>query len=299
MNRVRYSTAGFLAILLAVFAPLLHARQAQPPASKANAAEDALRGKIVQYLRLRFSVSNAATITVGPFRPSLYPDYYLTTVTLTEGKQTASQDFFVSHDGHYLLQGNIYTLGADPAREVEAQISTESAPSLGPASAPVTIVEYADLECSVCAQMQTVLTTDVAPRYGNRVRIVFKEFPLGNIHPWALEAAIAEECAYQTNPAAFLAYRSAIYTHQTAIKPDTARAQLLDIGVRAGLDGTKLAACVDAQSSMPRVRKDFLEGQRLGVGSTPTLFVNGRLVTGLPKAEDLYQIIDTALKQGK
>lgn len=259
------------------------------------ASQQATRAKIAQYLRERFSVAATATITVGPLRPSIYPGYDLATITIEEGKNKRSQDFYVSTDGTYLIQGNIYGLNGDPRVQVEKLIRTEGEPSVGPADAPVTIVEYADLECPTCAEMQQFIEKQLLPKYGNKVRFIFKEYPLFSIHPWAVAAAVANECAYEIDPSKFVAYRSLIFQNQSNIKSQTATQQLEDLGAQAGLDRQKLTACIDAKTSLPHVQNDFLEGEKLGVGSTPTFFINGKMISGAPSPDEFFKSVDEAL----
>src|SRR5271167_3655835 len=141
---------------------------AQAKRAATEGSETETRDKILRYLHERFPLSPTARMTVGPLRPSAFPGFYQTTVTVEDGKQTGTQDFYVSKDGHYLIQGNVYTLGADPRREAERQISIQGKPSVGPANAPVTIVEYADLQCPTCAKMHEFLENQLLPKYGDK-----------------------------------------------------------------------------------------------------------------------------------
>lgn len=266
-------------------------------AGTSSATDQAVRDKVANYLRERFSVAKDATINVTPLRASIYPGFEVTTVTVEDGKNKASQQFYISKDGRYLIQGTIYGLNSDPRQEVEHLIQTQNQPTAGPANAPVTIVEYADLECPMCAEMQQFIEKQLLPKYGDKVRIVFKEFPLFSIHPWAVEAAVANECAYQMDPTKFLAYRSLIFENQKAIQKDTAGQQLLDFGAQAGLDREKLSACINSKASLPRVRQDFAEGEKLNVASTPTFFINGKLVPGPVAPEAFFKLVDEALAE--
>ena len=292
ISKTRIS-AGLIFLLMGTAALL----EAQKSAAANSPPDQATRAKIEHYLRERFSVAPAATITVGPLRSSIYPGFFTTTVTVVNGKQNSSQEFYVTKDGDYLIEGNIFSLTGNPEQQVQQQINTQNQPSTGPANAPVTIVEYADLECPVCAQMHDFLEKQLLPKYGARVRIIFKEYPLYTIHQWAVQAALANECAFQINPADFVPFRSLIFQNQSAIKPETVREQLLDFGSQAGLDQTKLAACYDSKETLPRVRVDFLEGQKLGVSETPTFFVNGKMVMGGVTPADFFKIVDEALAQ--
>ncbi len=271
--------------------------QSQPEAASEATSSEAARAKIESYLRERFSIPPAATVSVGPLSPSIYPGFLKTTVAMDTGKNKSSQDFYVTKDGNYLIAGNVYGLNGNPEQQVERMIGTQNQPSTGPANAPVTIVEYADLECPHCAEMQEFLEKQLLPKYGAKVRIIFKEYPLYTIHPWAVAAAVADECAFQINPADFLPFRSLIFENQSAIKAETVRQQLLDLGAKTGLDRDKLAACYDSQATLPRVRADFVEGGSLGVNETPTFFINGKLAAGAVSPADFFKLVDGALTQ--
>ena len=269
---------------------------AQTKRAASEGPETDTRDKILRYLHERFPLSPTAKMTVGPLRPSAFPGFYQTTVTVDDGKQTGTQDFYVSKDGHYLIQGNVYTLGADPRREAERQISTQGKPSAGPASAPVTIVEFADLQCPTCAKMHQFLESQLLPKYGEKVRVVFKEYPLVQIHDWALTAALANECVYVLKPEAFVPYRTKVFENQTNITATSAQAQLERYAEQAGVDPAKLRACIESKQTMGEIESDFKEAQAVGVTSTPTFFINGKmLVGGTP--EEFYKVIDETLRR--
>lgn len=299
MNKSITKLAAAASIALMFAMGSIAAAQTSRPASKTPSAQDPVRQKISDYLRKRFSVSPNSTITVGPFKPSIFPDFYKIVITVKEGQQTASQHFYVSKDGRYLIQGNLYTLGADPFKEVERQISTQAVQSIGPQDAPVTIVEYADMECPICAQAQEFIEKQLIPKYGNQVRVIFKDFPLVSIHHWALPAAMINQCAFQLDPARSLTFRSLVYQNQGNIKDATAQNQLLDLAQQAGLDRAKVSACFEAKTTVPLVQKEFDEGQTLGVSTTPTLFINGKMVAGIPPPDQFYPIVDRALVRAK
>jgi len=270
---------------------------AQTKRAASEGSETDTRDKILRYLHERFPLSPTAKMTVGPLRPSAFPGFYQTTVTVDDGKQTGTQDFYVSKDGHYLIQGNVYTLGADPRREAERQISTQGKPSAGPASAPVTIVEFADLQCPTCAKMHQFLESQLLPKYGEKVRVVFKEYPLVQIHDWALTAALANECVYVLKPEAFVPYRTKVFENQTNITATSAQAQLERYAEQAGVDPAKLRACIESKQTMGEIESDFKEAQAVGVTSTPTFFINGKMLVGGPAPEEFYKVIDEMLRR--
>ncbi|TAM80086.1 MAG: hypothetical protein EPN47_16470 [Acidobacteria bacterium] len=262
----------------------------------ANAS--ATNRKIVDYVRTTFKVPAEVKLTVGPFHSSDFADFYETTIYGQNGEKKSATPAFMTKDGRYAVIGSVFNLGADPRREVESTVSLRNQPSVGPAEAPVTIVEFADLECPTCAEMQKFIETQLIPKYGDKVRIVFKEFPLVTIHDWALQAAIANECGYQLDPASYFRYRSIIFESQGMINAANVRQLLLDFGQRAGLNQLKLSVCLDSKASLPRVEADMQEGRKLEIMSTPTLFINGTPVVGL-SAERIYALIDKDLSASR
>ena len=250
--------------------------------------------KIVDYVRTKFKVPTDVKLTVGPFHDSKFDDFYETTIYGQKGEKKSATPAFLTKDGRYTVIGSVFNLGTDPRKEVEQTINLRDQPTVGPVNAPVTIVEFADLECPTCAEMQKFIETQLIPKYGNKIRIVFKEFPLVTIHDWALQAAIANECAYQISPADYFRYRTIIFESQGMINAANVRQLLLDFGQRAGLNQLKLSVCMDSKASLPRVEADMQEGHKLGVMSTPTLFINGTPVVGL-SPDRIYGMIDQDL----
>ncbi|HXH51720.1 MAG TPA: thioredoxin domain-containing protein [Terriglobia bacterium] len=270
---------------------------ASPTAQRNIAANaSATNRKIVDFVRTQFKVPAEVKLTVGPFHDSDFADFYESTIYGQQGAGTKkpATPAYMTKDGRYAVIGSVYNLGSDPRREAESTISLRNQPTVGPADAQVTIVEFADLECPTCAEMQKFIETQLIPKYGNKVRVVFKEFPLVTIHDWSLQAAIANECGYEQNPATYVRYRSIIFESQGMINAANVRQLLLDFGQRVGLNQLKLSVCIDSKASLPRVEADMQEGRKLGIMSTPTTFINGTPVVGLVP-DRIYALIDQAL----
>jgi protein-disulfide isomerase len=279
---------------------LLAAVLAAVPALIAQAPNQvAAREKIISYVRERFGIPAAVKITMTDLRESAYPDYLETTVTLDDGKDKRSQPIFISKNMRYLVEGSIFNLGGDSPQDFVRLISLQGQATQGPANAPVTLVEYSDLECPVCAHLHEQLETDVIPKYGSKLRVVFKEFPLVTIHDWALTGAIAAQCIYQMDSSKYVEFRTAVYKNQDRITGERARDMLLHFAAEAGIDSLKLAACIDSQGSLSRVEANTHEGEALGVGQTPTSFINGRTLIGAPPSAEIYKLIDEALRSPK
>ncbi len=255
--------------------------------------------EIVQHVREQFKVPASTTVTATPFTASPYPNLLTSKVTVDDGKQKANQNFYLTKDRRCLVVGSIFDLGVDPRREVLETLTTKDEPSQGAASAPVTIVEFGDLQCPMCARLHDFLEKDLLPKYGNKVRIVYKEFPLASIHDWTLTASVACECAYQISPRTYVPLRSMIYKNQPGINAANVRDLMLSYGEQVGLDRLRFAACIDSKATLPHVEADFKEGRAVGVSSTPTCFVNGKMVVGFTSPDSFYRMVDETLRAAK
>jgi protein-disulfide isomerase len=164
----------------------------------------------------------------------------------------------------------------------------ETDPSLGPESAPVTLVEFSDLQCPFCRSVAPTLER-LREAYGDRIRIVWKDFPLTQIHPQAFQAGEAAHCAGEQGR--FWEYHDRLFANQDRLLPDDLRAHAAGIG----LDAAAFDACLAASTYAGRVQAGVTQGTSLGVSSTPTVYVNGRLISGAQPYELFAAVIDEEL----
>jgi len=151
---------------------------------------------------------------------------------------------------------------------------------LGPANAPITLVEYGDLQCPHCRRAHGVLPR-VLRHMGDRARLVFRHFPLTESHPNALRAAeAAESVAAQAGEKGFWQMHDLLYDHQPEWEEASDDRRILDLARQAGADSDTVAADLDADRYEERVKEDFMSGVRSGVNGTPTFFINGRRFEG-------------------
>ena len=152
--------------------------------------------------------------------------------------------------------------------------------TLGAADAPVTLVEYGDFQCPYCAQAHPIVTA-VRERLGARLRFVFRNFPLTQIHPRALHAAqAAESVAAHAGTSTYWAMHDAIFEHQRDSAAALDDEHLIAYAATAGADPRDVRADLEAGAFEERVRADFMSGVRSGVNGTPTFFVNGERFGG-------------------
>jgi protein-disulfide isomerase len=255
--------------------------------------------EIVQHVREQFKIAESTSLSLGPFHKSGFPRFLVTTLTAEDGPKKQTQDFYVTGDNRVLVLGSILDLGLDLKHEALRTIVTKNQPTQGPAHAPVTIVEYADLECPSCSKLHEFFEKDLLPKYGDKVRVIFKEFPLVQIHDWSLTAAIANQCVYKIKPEAYAPFRTLIFQNQTTTNATNVRDNLLGYADQVGVDRVKLAGCLDSKASLASVDEGAREGKELEIQSTPTCFINGRMLVGFPSPEAYYKAIDAALKEPK
>src|SRR5690349_12886929 len=142
---------------------------------------------------------------------------------------------------------------------------------LGPEHAPVTVVEYGDFECPSCKQATGTVKMMLA-RFDQQVRLAFRHFPLEGVHPHALRAAEAAECA--GGQGRFWEMHDLLFDRQEHLK----RSQLFDYAAELGLDRARFTADMDDEIYLQRVREHQESGMASGVRATPTFYVNGALV---------------------
>jgi protein-disulfide isomerase len=165
----------------------------------------------------------------------------------------------------------------------------------GPDDAPVTIIEFGDLECPFCARAFSEIETVVNTTHKGNVRLIFKHFPL-SIHPWAMQGAIAAECVRRQNPKAFWSFVSDIYRDQGAINPQNLRQHVSSYVEKLGLDQQVLNACIMAPAAEAQVTQDRDDGNAIGINSTPTFLVNGIELVGLPSDKTFDYVVNSELK---
>jgi predicted DsbA family dithiol-disulfide isomerase len=187
----------------------------------------------------------------------------------------ADSDFFAEMEKSFKVD---YLIG--PYRlEVAA-----SGPAKGPAAAPVTIVEFSDFECPYCKRVNPTLE-QVAAKYGDQVRIVFRHFPL-SIHANAQKAAEASICA--SDQGKFWEMHDLLFNEQSKL----AVADLKEKAGRIGLDAAKFDECLDSGRHAKTVESDLREGAVAGVAGTPAFFINGRFLSGAVPIEEFAKLID-------
>src|SRR5207249_3876596 len=132
----------------------------------------------------------------------------------------------------------------------------------------VTIVEYSDFQCPFCSRVYTTVETQVLKEYGDKVRFIFKNYPLTSIHPWAEDAAVASECGFQQGNDQFWTMYNGLFSKQGEINKDNLAGKAAEIAEAGGLDVAKFKECLEGKKSLDAVKADESEATALGVNST-------------------------------
>lgn len=167
-------------------------------------------------------------------------------------------------------------------------VKADDDPFIGPANAPVTIIEFSDFQCPYCRRVQPTLKR-LLQEYEGKIKLVFRDFPLHNIHPQAQKAAEAAQCAADQQQ--FWPYHDKLFADTRLQIEDLKRfAQELD------LDLEQFNACLDGGKYTREVAQDMQDGANAGVNSTPSFFVNGQPINGAASYEHFKEVVEAALE---
>jgi len=274
-------------------APALCQSASAPAVSTSAADQDQLLKATEAFIRDLYAWGPDYKVKVGPLSPSPAPEFYKVPIQVTYNGQSDNGELYVSKDGKTVLRGDIFDLHGDPYAAVRAHLNIAGNPSIGPENAPVTLVEFADFECPHCKEFSDNFAA-IQQKYP-QIRLVYKDFPLTDIHPWAQTAAIAARCAYMQSPAAFWKMHDAIFKNQDNITPDNAWDELNGFAKDEGLDTDAFKSCMSSPEAAKAVDANRADAVTLGVSSTPTVYVNGRpVIGGDPATVEQYIQFDLA-----
>ncbi len=178
------------------------------------------------------------------------------------------------------------------AKEIRPKIEANAMTARGPADAVVTVVEFSDFQCPFCARVLPTIE-QVNKAYGDKIRFVFRQFPLESIHPQARKAAEASLCARDQGK--FWEMHDAMFADQAGLAVD----KLKEKAAKLGLDATQFASCLDGGKAAAEVTADLGVGQAVGVSGTPSTYVNGRMIDGAVDFAAMSKLIDEELAKAK
>ena len=270
----------------------------------AQSASPDLNKKIERQVRSYYKVPAEVHVIVGAPTPSTdFPNYDSLIVTVDGGERKQDITFLVSKDRSSLIRMTKFDLSKDPFTETMSKIDVSGRPTRGIKASKVVVVNFDDFECPFCSRMHQNLFPEILKEYGDRVTFVYKDYPLAEIHPWAIHAAVDANCLASQNSDAYWDFADYIHANQHEVsneKTPGARLEALDKltmlqGQKHNLDVVKLQSCIKAQDESA-VKASMKEAERVGVEATPTLFINGEKIDGAVPVSELRASLDRALK---
>ena len=258
------------------------------------------KATLEQYVRHLFLWGPQIQINVLDPKPSkVLPGFREVVIAARNGQASLEETFYVSADGQNIIRGSVYNVAQNPFSADQAKLNTKDQPSFGPADAPVSLVVFSDFQCGYCKQEANILRKELASAYPKEVRVIFKDFPLEPIHPWAKPAAVAGRCIYRQKPAAFWEYHDWVFEKQGEITTENLKDKVTEFAKTQAIEPIQLAACLDSKATEAEVTRSQTEGHALGVNSTPTAFINGRKLVGGVPWQQLKSVIDHELEYHK
>jgi protein-disulfide isomerase len=206
---------------------------------------------------------------------------------------------FVAFGDNGGVTGNVVNTGGNNAPSPTPSAGPPPSPSqvtasadddarIGSANAPVEIIEFSDFQCPFCSRAAPTMK-QIVSEYGDKVTIVYRDFPLDSIHPMATPAAIAAECVReQSDDETYFEYHDKIFANQQALSNDNLKAWAKELGYDIG-------SCLDSQKYLSEVRKDLADAQAAGGQGTPYFVINGKPLSGAQPFSAFKQVIDAEL----
>lgn len=273
----------------------------------ASASSAALSPKVTRNIELtlrdRLQIPPEYVIHIGQPTPSTTAGFNTLPVFFElpgHPEHSQSLDFLISKDNKMLERISHWEIPSNPASLVPAG----NRPVRGNPNAKVTLVNFDDLECPYCAKLHSELFPDTLDHYKGLIKIVYRDMPIEQLHPWAMHASVNANCLAAQSGTSYWSYVDYLHTHGEDItgpdrdvkKSDAALDKAaMEQGRKDNLDTAKLQACVAKQDEAP-IRQEMKLSDSLNINQTPTLYVNGEEIAGaLPKSV-LWQTIDRALK---
>ena len=286
----------FLAVFVAL--SLTAGCRAQSPAP--SASDPVLNRRIEVTVRTEFSLPQTYNVSIGARKQSAFSGYDDLPVTISTGGHSQVIEYLISIDNKKLARLNTFDLTKDPGSDIDVA----NRPIRGNPAAKVTIINFDDLECPYCARMHQALFPATLDRYKDKVRFIYKDFPLEEIHPWALHASLDANCLAAQSSEIYWGYVDYLHSHGDEVTgPDRDLKKsfaALDRIARqeatiAKLDTAALDACMAKQDETD-INNSLKEASALGLDGAPALFVNGERINGAVPEEQVWIAIDRALR---
>ncbi len=279
--------AGSL-LVIAASALSLHSETLTSPKTAAPAMD---KKALAEYLRYADGLGPTVAVTVDDPLPSIFAGFYEVRVHLEANRNQAVKTYYLTKDGQHVAAAPLFDLKQSPFTSNLQHLKEDNSPALGMADAAISIYVYSDFQCPYCREEAKVLRQGIEKKYADRVRIVFKNFPLEAMHPWSRAAAISGVCVAKQSATAFWTFHDWVFEHQSEFTATSIGDKVREFVNTQSLNETQFLTCMHDGSGANEVEKTLAEGRELAVVQTPTLFVSGRMVSGALAVEQLNQLI--------
>jgi len=251
------------------------------------------------FLQQTFGYEANVTWKVSSIKPAPVPGLAQVDIVLASPQGQQASRLYVTADGEHAVVGDIIPFGPKPFDTVKRALEKGiTGPARGPKGAPVTIVEFGDLQCPACKAAQPAIEGLIAAEPD--ARFVFQSFPL-EMHNWAAKGAAYADCVGIASNQAFWKFIAKTYETQADITAENADEKLTALANGAGVKGAEIADCANTPVTKAHVDASLALGKSVNVTGTPTLFINGRSIGNVSQvpADTLKGLVDFAAKQGK
>src|SRR2546425_9033359 len=245
----------------------------------AQLAPTELAQRIERQLRVSYNVPASVKVVISSPRASEFPNYDALTVTFDGDGKKQNLEFLLSKDQKTLLRMTKLDLSKDPYAENMKKIDVKGRPVRGNPNAKVVVVNYDDFQCPYCSHAHQTLFPQLLKEYGDRIAFIYKDFPLSEIHPWAIHAAVNANCLAAQSGDAYWDFADYIHSNQQMVNAEKGRDNQFAVLDRTAvteagkfhLDTSKLQSCTKDPKSEAAVLASVKQGESLEVSGTPTM----------------------------
>jgi len=288
--------------LLACTGCSAQSNSATQPATGSGNVSPELQQRIVHQISSQYDLPPDVGVSVGQRKPSDIAGFDTVAVTLSGHGKEQKIDFLLSQDDKTLARMTRMDLTHDVYADRAGKMDLQGRPVRGNPDAKVTIVNYDDYQCPFCSRLHSTLTQEILPQYGDKIKIVYKDYPLP-MHPWAKHAANDANCLAKESPTSFWEFADYVHANQRDITGDKdlnkSFASLdkiaLDLGKKNGANVNALQTCIKNQPENV-LNGSMSEAETIGVQATPTMFINGQKLEGAVDADDVKLVLNEQLK---
>lgn len=278
-----------------------HAAKAQdkPSSTSAAARQVALPSEdtVNSFLYQMFGYDATITWKIAEIRPSEAVGLAEVTVIITNPQGSNANKLYVTADGKHAITGDVLPFGAKPFDDARGKLEKGvNGAAKGPAKAPVTIVEFSDMQCPHCKTAAPNIEQLLSLEPG--VHFVFQNFPLP-AHNWAEKAAGYVDCVGRASNDAVWKFIQKTFDEQSNITESNADEKLKAIASDSGVKGDEIGVCAAKAETKARIEASVALGKSVGVTGTPTLFINGRALSGAAPVDLLKKVVEFQASQAR